>query len=48
MSRLPSCCGSEMKVTLELGRFAEVQCGKCGDVVYIKKYSAQKPMLIDD
>ncbi len=48
MAKLPSCCGNEMRVTLELGRFVEVQCGKCGDVVYIKRYSTQKPVLIDD
>lgn len=46
--KLPMCCGKEMKVNLELGRFIEVQCNKCGDVIYLKKYAADKPVMIDD
>ncbi len=45
---LPVCCGKEMKVNVEVGRFIEVKCSGCGDVVYIKKYSQQKPVMIDD
>ena len=45
---IPKCCGKEMKVTSELGRFIEVQCEKCGDVIYLKKAEFQKPKLIDD
>ncbi|MFH0832155.1 MAG: hypothetical protein V1900_00315 [Candidatus Aenigmatarchaeota archaeon] len=49
MIKIPVCCGKKMKINMELGRFVEVQCDKCGDTVYIKKYSdAQKPVLIDD
>jgi hypothetical protein len=25
-----------------------VQCGKCGDVIYLKKYATDKPVMIDD
>lgn len=46
--KLPLCCGTEMKSSMELGRFTEVQCGKCGDVVYVKRYSQQKPVMLDD
>ena len=45
---LPVCCGKEMKVSMEVGRFVEAVCGACGDVVYVKKYSSQKPVMIDD
>jgi hypothetical protein len=48
MEKLPTCCGSKMNVSLELGRFVEVQCLKCGDVVYIKNTEVHKPVLIDD
>ena len=49
MKKLPTCCGSEMKVSMELGRFLEVQCQKCGDVIYIKKYEAEnRPIMLDD
>ncbi len=45
---LPVCCGKEMKISMEVGRFVEAKCSECGDVVYVKKYSAAKPILIDD
>ncbi len=45
---LPVCCGKQMTASLELGRFVEVQCEKCGDIVYVKKYSSQKPVMLDD
>lgn len=45
---LPECCGSEMKSNMELGRFVEAKCNRCGDVVYIKRLSELKPQLIDD
>ncbi len=45
---LPFCCGREMKVQMEVGRFVETKCDECGDVVYVKKYSLQKPVMIDD
>ena len=48
MSDIPSCCGKEMRINIETPRFLEVQCEKCGDVVYIKKNVEQKPVLIDD
>lgn len=48
MKDLPICCGSEMKTSLELGRFIEVQCNKCNDVIYIKRQTVQTPVLIDD
>ena len=49
METLPSCCGSKMKKSLELGRFVEALCKKCDDVVYVKKKNDLKgPEMIDD
>lgn len=45
---LPVCCGKQMSSNLELGRFVEVQCEKCGDIVYVKKYASQRPVMLDD
>jgi hypothetical protein len=46
---MQKCCGTAMKKSLELGRFTELKCGKCSDVVYVKKtVSTERPMLIDD
>jgi hypothetical protein len=45
---LPVCCGKQMEIKLELGRFVEVRCPKCGDIVYVKKYKEERPVLIDD
>ncbi len=47
-TEFPMCCGKQMKPTLELGRFTEAKCENCGDVVYIKKYSETRPVLLDD
>ncbi len=33
---LPRCCGEEMKINTEVGRFVETRCIRCGDVVYIR------------
>lgn len=40
------CCGRKMGVTLDLGRFTEMQCQGCGDVIYVKKAHDLKPMMI--
>lgn len=45
---LPMCCGTAMKPGLELGRFTETKCQKCGDVIYIKKLAETKPVMLDD
>lgn len=45
---LPVCCGNQMKVKNEGIRFFEVECKKCGDVVYVKKPEDMIPQLIDD
>lgn len=46
---LPKCCGKEMKINLELGRFVEVQCSKCNDTVYMKvEGHLKKPVMISD
>lgn len=37
-----------MKVAMEVGRFVEVRCGTCRDTVYIKKFSSDKPVMLDD
>ena len=36
---LSKCCGKEMVTTMELGRFVEMKCPQCGDLVYMKHYS---------
>lgn len=46
--KLPMCCGNEMRANMELGRFTEVQCTKCGDIVYVKGFGARKPVMLDD
>lgn len=48
LMRLPRCCGHEMRVRMDVGRFLEVQCNDCRDVVYIKKSEVPKPQMIDD
>ncbi len=37
--KLPVCCRQEMAVNLDLGRFLELKCGRCSDVVYVKRHS---------
>ncbi len=46
--KLPKCCGHEMSIRMDVGRFLEVQCSGCKDVVYVKKSEIPKPQLIDD
>lgn len=48
MIEVPVCCGKQMRFSLDLGRFMEVCCEKCGDIVYVKKFGSQKPVLLDD
>lgn len=45
---MPECCGKEMSVKMESVKFLEMACGKCGDVVYVKKQTRQRPELLDD
>ena len=45
---LPVCCGKRMAVSMEVGRYVETKCSSCGDVVYIKKDTGQKPVMLDD
>ena len=46
--KMPTCCDSEMRSEYETTKFMEAHCGVCGDVVFVKKESIQKPQLIDD
>ncbi len=46
--KLPRCCGREMKIKTDVGRFFEVECMDCKDVVYVKKSEIPKPQMIDD
>jgi hypothetical protein len=46
--KMPTCCGREMVPVYDTSKFVEAHCGLCGDVVYVKKESAQKPELLDD
>jgi predicted RNA-binding Zn-ribbon protein involved in translation (DUF1610 family) len=48
MSEIPLCCGKGMKINIETSRFIEFQCENCGDVIYVKKIDAQKPIMLDD
>ncbi|MBI4170592.1 MAG: hypothetical protein HY514_02775 [Candidatus Aenigmarchaeota archaeon] len=45
---VPKCCGVEMGVNVETGKFVEVQCKMCGDVVFVKKGETNKPQMLDD
>jgi len=45
---LPKCCGDRMKIKVETAKFLEMQCKKCGDIVYLKKDDIAKPVMIDD
>lgn len=45
---LPVCCGKEMRASIETGRFAELKCDECGDIVYVKRQITRKPVIIDD
>ena len=45
---MPVCCGNEMNAVMELGRFIEVQCNRCKDVVYVNMFSKSRPVMIDD
>jgi len=46
--KMPKCCGKEMQINMEMSRFFEAICTKCGDTVYIKKDEITKPQMIDD
>lgn len=46
--KLPKCCGREMNIKLDLGRFWEVHCDVCSDVVYVKKSEVPRPQMLDD
>ena len=46
--RLPSCCGHAMKIKTDLGKFMEIHCEVCNDVIYIKKQDVAKPQMLDD
>jgi len=39
MTHLSKCCGIEMVRVTELGRFTEMRCPRCGDLVYMRQYS---------
>ncbi len=42
------CCNTVMKKNLETAKFVELQCRVCGDVIYVKKETRAKPVMIDD
>jgi hypothetical protein len=35
--KTPKCCGENMNANMDLGRFVEVMCRRCGDIIYIKQ-----------
>ena len=45
---VPKCCGSDMSINVETGKFLEVQCRMCGDVVFVKKNDTNRPQMLDD
>jgi hypothetical protein len=46
--KLPRCCGREMNIKVDLGKFWEVHCDVCNDVVYVKKSDFPRPQMLDD
>ena len=46
--KLPKCCGREMNIKLDLGKFWEAHCDICKDVVYVKKSDVPRPQMLDD
>lgn len=46
--QVPTCCGREMQQNMETPKFVEMNCGVCGDVVYVKKDRAERPQMLDD
>ncbi len=42
------CCNRPMKKNLETSRFIEMQCTHCGDIIYVKKETSAKPVMLDD
>ena len=47
-AKFPQCCGQEMKIRTDLGKFIEIYCNACGDTIYIKKQEVPKPQMLDD
>jgi hypothetical protein len=41
----PKCCDQEMVENLDLGRFLELKCEVCSDVVYVKAAHMAKVMI---
>jgi hypothetical protein len=37
-----------MEIRIDTKLYMEARCGKCGDVVYIKKDKSPKPVMLDD
>ena len=46
--KLPKCCGREMRIDADTGKFLEIVCVSCGDTVYVKKDDSKKPQMLDD
>ena len=47
-NKLPQCCGLDMTVTMETILYTELRCGKCHDMIYVKKSDMPKPQMLDD
>ena len=45
---MPKCCGREMNLRIDLGKFWEAQCDVCSDTIYIKKKEIPKPQMLSD
>lgn len=48
MKRILQCCGKEMEIKMDIGKFLEVHCSICNDTIYIKKPEMPKPQMLDD
>ncbi|MBS3050691.1 MAG: hypothetical protein J4400_00895 [Candidatus Aenigmarchaeota archaeon] len=47
-TKVPSCCGQQMTIRTDLGKFIEACCEICKDSIYVKKQDISKPQMIDD
>ena len=47
-AKFPQCCGHDMRIKTDLGKFLEVCCDVCSDVIYVRKQDASKPQMLDD
>jgi hypothetical protein len=47
LQRMPKCCGQDMGIRMNLGRFWEIQCRTCRDTAYVKKAEIPRPQVLE-